>query len=125
METPPLIINGQTVTEPKAKAEGLRTTLLERNSKDEDLETGWVPTVPRRRFSIVRSYRRWRGALYRESRSSSRPETSFWNGKWPVHAARHHVTSWQHCSLVMDIGLTQQAVGNTEPKSHSVSRGAL
>ncbi|WPJ64267.1 hypothetical protein SMAC4_13773 [Sordaria macrospora] len=53
MEAPPLVINGQTVTEPEAKAEGLRTALLERNSKNEDLETGWVPTVPRRRLPCV------------------------------------------------------------------------
>ncbi|WPJ61182.1 hypothetical protein SMAC4_13419 [Sordaria macrospora] len=50
MEAPPLVINGQTVIEPEAKAEALRTALLERNSEEEDLETGWVPTVPRRRL---------------------------------------------------------------------------
>ncbi|WPJ57194.1 hypothetical protein SMAC4_12996 [Sordaria macrospora] len=32
MEAPPLVINGQTVIEPEAKAEALRTALLERNS---------------------------------------------------------------------------------------------
>ncbi|CCC14945.1 hypothetical protein SMACR_09156 [Sordaria macrospora] len=50
MEAPPLAINGQTVIEPEAKAEALSMTLLERNSEEEDLETGWVPTVPRRRL---------------------------------------------------------------------------
>ncbi|CCC14518.1 unnamed protein product [Sordaria macrospora k-hell] len=51
MEAPPLVINGQTIIEPEAKAEALRTALLERNSEEEDLETGWVPTVPRRCLS--------------------------------------------------------------------------
>ena len=53
IEAPPLVINGQTVTEPEAKAEGLRMALLERNSEDKDLKTGRVPTVPRRRLLCV------------------------------------------------------------------------